>query len=125
MDSKTSDAEINGGEQQSAFPISLIGDWEMEHNFPYGFIIRNRNQASTGTEYHFWYDSNGWITAKIRDEVSVLTPSGRQGFMPQLCDRQSTKKLERIAELRRKGAHISDEEARELLNLCGLIKSEG
>lgn len=103
----------------------LLGSWTIEKNHPYGFVIRNADPEALETEYHFWFESNGWITAKNKTSLTVFNTHGvRPGFAPHLCDRESLKRMRRIEELRLKGRNISNEEARELLTLIGIIKGE-
>lgn len=105
--------------------VPLIGDWTIERNPPYGVVIRNVNPNSTGTEYHFSFQSNGWITAKAKGEITgVLGPYGPLNLSPELCDLEATKKYERIKDLRQKGTDLTPEESKELLVLCGLIKEK-
>lgn len=101
----------------------MIGNWSIEKNFPYGFVIHNADPNSNGTEYHFYFQSNGWFTARNKTQAPrVFGVAGEMGMNPVLCDRESTKKLERISYLRSKGQDLSEAEAKELLELSGLIK---
>jgi len=103
----------------------MIGKWAIEENRPYGFVVRNTDESSCGVEYHFYYDSNGWISAKQKNaDARVLNVFGQLDLTPVLCDKESTKKYDRIQELKNKGFQLSQEESKELLNLCGLIKEK-
>jgi hypothetical protein len=129
MDSEKSHAHKLSSEQQRPVSVPLgepiLGSWTIEKNFPYGFVIRNSDPMSGAVEYHFWFDSNGWFTAKCNGKVSgVFNAYGQRNTTPHLCDKESTKKQERIQDLREKGLSITPEEARELLLLSGLIKEE-
>lgn len=129
MDQQTCDADKLGVKQQSeiSFPvIPIIGAWTVEYNRPWGFVIRNVDPAANGTEYHFHFQSNGWITSKLNGEiVAVLGPCGPIGQTPIPVDRESTKKYERIQELQTKEPEsLSPAEMRELLELSGLIKGK-
>ena len=105
-------------------PLALsLGPWEIEPNFPYGFVVRNTDPNSTETEYHFYYESNGWVTTKIRGEITgVFGPPGKLGLTPYLCDQKSTKNQFRIQVLKEKGQELTEAESKELLTLCGLLK---
>lgn len=88
-------------------------------------MVRNTDPNSTGTEYHFSHESNGWVTTKAKGEVTgVMGPYGQAGVSPVLCDQESTKKRVRIDELKfkAKGQELTEAESRELLLLCGIIK---
>ena len=128
MDEQASYAEIDGSKQQGPVPVSLgeplIGSWTLEKNFPFGFVIRNTDPNSCGTEYHFQHESNGWISSKIKGEHNVLGPRGILNLTPVFCDLESTKKLERISELRKKGQDLTPEESMELLKISGLIRGK-
>lgn len=123
MDKKKSNADKLSRKQPCKDAVPLIGNWAIEKNFPYGFVIHNADPNSNGTEYHFWHNSNGWFTAKGKNkEAQVFGLRGEMNLTPVLCDRQSTARLERISYLRSKGQELSESEAKELLALSGLIK---
>lgn len=128
MDNKICENEIDGSQQQSQVSFSLgepvLGSWTIEKNFPYGFVIRNVDPSSLGVEYHFHYASNGWLTAKNKTSLGVFNSHGQTNGTAILVDKESTRKQERISELKNKGNDLTDEEARELLRLCGLLKVE-
>jgi hypothetical protein len=100
----------------------LIGSWTIEKNPPYGVVIRNISPESLDTQYHFWFESNGWITAKNKTSLNVLNTHGKSNGAPHLCDKPTLKKMERIEELRKRGSELSHKEAKELLILIGIIK---
>lgn len=103
----------------------MIGNWTIEENRPYGFVIRNSDEGSCGSEYHFFYASNGWVSAKQKNvDARVLNVFGQLDLTPVLCDKESTKKYDRIQELKNKGFKLTEEESKELLELCGMIKKE-
>jgi hypothetical protein len=109
---------MNAPDSVPAEPV--IGNWTIEKNFPYGFVIRN---VKGKAEYHFFHDSNDWITVGY-DQKPTFTINGR-GKGPArtvFCDRASTQKMERIDYLRNKGKDLTETEARELLTLAGLVK---
>lgn len=122
MDKTESVSDQPRGEQQSPAIVPLIGPWTIEKNPPYGFVIRNTEPASLGQELHFWFDSNGWFTARKNGEVAgVFNANGKTNLIPHLCDKASTEKFERIQDLKQKGHTLTEAERTELLVLCGLI----
>ena len=122
MDGKTSEPKIDGSEQRGPLPVPIIGTWTIEKNPPYGFVIRNTDPDSLETEYHFWYESNGWFTARSKGKTAgVFNIFGQTKLTPHLCDRESTRRRERIQDLREKGHDLTEAESKELLALCGMI----
>lgn len=96
MDIKKSIAKIFGGREQSNVPILLKnkdirGNWEIEQNFPYGFVVKNLVEKE---EWHFDYASNGWVTGLNKTNpnaktVIALNTKGFTGFAPVLMDKES------------------------------------
>lgn len=108
--------------------IDRFGSWEIEWNKPYGFVVRNL--VHKGHEYHFYKDSNSWITCRdITDPKNpIVVPYGFKGFVgaiPVLCDSESIKKDLRLQELQEKAkskSGLTSKEKDELLKLSGLIQ---
>jgi len=129
MDKQESDAALDGSEQQSTVPVPLkgeplIGYWRIEKNPPFGFVIRNIHPQYTETEYHFHHDSNGWITGHAKSGSSVMNPTGKLDINPIFVDEESLRKEERMEQLKRMGQALTIEQAKELLELAGLLKPE-
>lgn len=109
-------------------PIDFA-NWTIKFNYPFGFIVQNKK---TDEEYHFFCESDGWITSKHRagKKDAILAYSTRSllsgQFYPstQLVDEKSTKKWSRIMVLQRKGDDLTPEEKDELLELTGVLKNK-
>lgn len=122
MDNEKSHADELGCGQPGSVSVPIIGNWIFEKNFPYGFVIRNTKGKG---EYHFWHDSNDWISVAYDGKPKFCVNGNGQGPARQmLCDKRSTQKMERIHDLKTKGNDLTHDEAKELLALCGLIKEE-
>jgi hypothetical protein len=108
------------------FPIEQVGNWQLEMNRPFGFIVRNLCEPKT--EFHFYFESNGYITSRSfrnpkEPEVKALTWMGECGAnYPILVDRETCEIWQRMNDLRAKGKNLSESEAKELLVLSGQIK---
>lgn len=125
MDSEKDNANKPVSGELSALPVPLIGNWTIEKNPPYGFVIRNVDPRSLGTEYHFTHDSCGWVTSVIKGAPSgIFCAQGVLSNRPVLVDRESTRKQRRIAYLKSLGKKLTPDEAKELLVLTGLIAEE-
>lgn len=123
MDNQESDANLECGEQSSPLSFS-VGNWEIENNAPYGVILRNRESKD---EFHFEESSNGWITVLSGNGQNFYTANGlgMQSFQPVLCSKEAIAKKKRARELALKGADMTEAEAKELLELSGIIKRQG
>jgi hypothetical protein len=99
-----------------------IGNWEIEFNRPFGFVVRNNQDCHP--EYHFFLTSNGWVTTKQwrskfnKDMVSkCINAQGQEVGQCVYVDKLSAKKYSRFIELKKKGKKITPEETQELLAL--------
>lgn len=90
MDIKKSLSKIFGGREHCNLPV-LLGNWTLEDNSPYGFVIKNTKQKE---EWHFDCTSNGWITGlnktnKVNPIAICLNTKGFMGYAPVLMDKDS------------------------------------
>ena len=103
MGQKKSFFKLFGGRKQGNIPV-LLGNWEIENNFPDGFVIKNTKQKE---EWHFDCSSNGWITGRNKTSesnpmiISVNT-KGFTGYAPVLMDKESISKRRKEIEDSRK-----------------------
>lgn len=100
-----------------------VGNWVIEVNLPWGFVVKNSCQRE---EYHFLASSNGWVTGRsyqgraIKNAaVEAFNSMGVKMLATQLVDKQSTKILSRIVELKTKRI-LTPHEQEELLILTGI-----
>jgi len=121
MDEENSKAEVKHSSQR--YPNTIhIGAWEIEINHPLGVVVRNCLEKE---EYHFFRDSNGWVTGVYRGDpvhpvINTLNSRGARGlFAPVMCDADSAKRARRQIELidRFKNNTITTEEKEELLKI--------
>lgn len=105
-------------------PIEQVGNWRLEMNRPWGFIIRN--MVPPTQEFHFMFQSSGWFTSRCyrnknnkAGDIRVLNAFGTVGGNPFLVDQESCKVYGRVAELQQK-KDLTPEEMTELLKLSGL-----
>ena len=131
MDKDKGDTNIVRGEQCSSVSIPLKtdefqkGSWKIDIYAPYGFRVKN---LLSKDEFHFDYASNGWITGvSIKGKerkACTFNASGRVNLRPVLFDEQNIKARQRVEELRKKKMNLTEDEAKELLRLCGIIKGD-
>lgn len=74
------------------------GNWAIDWSNKAGFIVKN---IVDGSEYHFLYISEGWITSKHKDAVLAYSTrsllGGSAPFRPMLVDEKSIKQMETAA----------------------------
>lgn len=106
--------------------IEQVGNWQLEMNRPFGFIIRSMTVPMH--EYHFHFQSTGWVTGVVRhkkhDTQKAFNANADVVGSPVLVDKESCAKYARFAELQKKGKTLTAEEAKELLILTGVIKEK-
>lgn len=107
-------------------PIEF-GNWEINFNYPFGFVVRNLKEKE---EYHFHSKSDGWVTSRHTNKKSEAIRAYNtrsllsNTFFPQtvLVDNKTTKTATRIMALQsKKSLDVSEKD--ELLRLTGLRKA--
>lgn len=116
---------FRNGKKTPQIKLSGFGNWEIENNPPYGFVIKNKLNPE---EYHFFSESNGWITSRNlnrKNTAGFAYNSALENVAggPLLVDKVSTAKMEKIKELQGK-KELTKEEKDELLSLTGLRKKK-
>lgn len=107
-------------------PIEQVGNWQLEMNRPFGFIVRCFGQPIH--EYHFHFQSNGWVTGVTKHKKSTqqkaFNSNGEPVGQPILVDKDSCIKYARFIELQKKGNAMTHDETKELLTLTGILKGD-
>lgn len=105
-------------------PVEQVGSWQLEMNRPFGFIVRS--MTTPMHEYHFHFQSTGWVTGVVRnkkhDTQKAFNANADVVGAPVLVDKESCKRYARFSELQKKGKTLTKEESLELLSLTGVIK---
>ena len=105
-------------------PIEQIGNWQLEMNRPFGFIVRCLGIPQQ--EYHFHFQSTGWVTGIVRHKKHTTQKAFNANAdivgVPTLVDKENCVKYARFIELQKKGKTLTHEEAKELLSLTGILK---
>lgn len=101
-----------------------IVNWVIEFNAPYGFVVKNTQDVKP--EYHFFGESNGWISSlvmrKKEKQTGVLNFAGKLGGQVILVDKENATKYSRFIELQKKGKSLNESEMKELLVLMGVME---